>query len=659
MLNSGGKGPGFSTRGKVIFIVSLFVAIALLLQGLMYLQASVFNGVRSYVRGEGLWAKAQKDAIYYLIRYSYTQAESDYLAFQQALHLNDGDTRARLALSQTPVQISEARSGFLQGGNHQLDVPALIWFYQNFQHISYMEQAIDIWRAADAQLTQLRQLAEQLHTQVQQPPADAQLASAQLSLLRDQISLQNAKLTQLEIEFSSILGEGARWVKNTILLSSLGILLAFISIATYVSLQIIRGIAMAEDKLRMSEARFRSLKESDTLGIVTWHRDGEIEEANRYFLNMLGYTQGDLDQGKINWRHLTPPEWAERDQEAVIELRALGRCIAYEKAYWHKDGHKVPVLLGASTLSDDNNRGVAYVVDLTQRKLAEEQIRLAATVFSASRDGILITDAQMKVVSANQALCDLTGYSEDELLGRVPTLFQSEYTQAEKYRDLLEAIYQQGFWEGDLVDRTSKGELLPVRVIISVVKNTDGSNSHYVAIISDISARKAREDELRQLAHHDMLTGLPNRVLFNDRFEQAIRRAQRGRSQLALIFIDLDGFKPINDRYGHLTGDKLLQIVAQRLLLSFRGSDTIARLGGDEFVVLLETVSDREQVLTSLRKAKDNLAAPCHIDGKVIDIRISAGVALFPEDGRDIDQLISAADQAMYLVKKQRKGSEA
>ncbi len=655
MLDTGRNTLCFSTRGKVIFIVSLFVTITLLLQGLMYLQANIFNGVRGYVHGEGLWAKAQKDATYYLIRYSYTQAEADYQAFNQALQLNDGDTRARIALSQKPERLTEARAGLRQGGNHPDDIPSMIWFFQNFQHISYIEQAIGIWQEADSQILQLRILADELHQLIQRlPDPGLQPNPAALQKLRDQISAQSLKLTQLELDFSSLLGEGARWVKRTILLSGLVILLAFISIAIYVSQQIIRSISKAENKLRMSEARFRSLKESNTLGIVTWHKDGDIEEANDYFLSMLGYSREDLTQGRIKWHTLTPPEWEARDQAAAAELQVLGRCDAYEKAYWHKDGRKIPVLLGVATLSDDTNRGVAYIVDLTQRKQAEEQMRLASTVFSASRDGILITDAQMKVISVNQALCNLTGYTQEELVGEVPPLFQSEYTSAEKYHDILAALYRQGYWEGDLIDRSSKGELLPVRVSISVVINTEGTSSYYVAIVSDISERKAREDELRRLAHHDMLTGLPNRVLFNDRFEQALKRAQRSSTHLALIFIDLDDFKLINDRYGHLTGDKLLQIVAQRLLLTYRGSDTIARLGGDEFVVLLEKISDRNQVMETLSKATDNLAAPCQIDGQAIDISISAGVSMYPEDGHSIEQLISAADQAMYLVKKQR-----
>lgn len=650
------KSLTFSSRGKVIVIVSLFVAVALLLQGLMYLQSNIFSGVRAYVRGEGLWAKSQKDAIYYLTRYSYSQNTADFAAFEQALIVIEGDTLARNALKSLPPNLDQAQAGFLQGQNHPDDVPAMIWFFQHFQNISYMHQAIDIWQQADASIARLRALGLELQ-QVMEQTQDP-MRGGKLHQLRDQLAALNSELTQLEIQFSSVLGEGARWVRKTVQLSSFAALLIFVSIAIYISLQISKGIARAEQKLRVSEARFRSLKESGTIGIVTWHREGGLEEANERFLSMLGYTADDLAQGRINWRELTPPEWQARDRAAVAELRDKGRCAPYEKAYWHKDGQRVPVLLGVAVLTGEADMGIAFVLDQTEQKQAEEQVRLAATVFSASHDGILITDANMHIVSVNQALCQLTGFSESELLGQIPPVFQSNYTAPEKYRDMLDGLYRQGFWEGDLIDRTKSGELLPVRVSISGVKNNEGSTRHYVAIISDNSVRKAREDELRQLAHHDMLTGLPNRTLFKDRCEQAIKRAQRSHTQLALIFVDLDDFKPINDRYGHLMGDKLLQIVAQRLLLSFRGSDTIARLGGDEFVILLEAVVSRDHVANSLRKAGDNLGAPCVVDGEPIDISVSAGFSLYPDDGRDMDQLICKADQAMYSVKKRRKNGD-
>jgi len=316
----------------------------------------------------------------------------------------------------------------------------------------------------------------------------------------------------------------------------------------------------------------------------------------------------------------------------------------------------VPVLVGASQLDNEENYGMAYILDLSERKQAEDTNRLWATVFSASSEGILICNANMNVVSANQAFCRLSGFDEAELIGQVPQVFQSAYTAPDKYRDMLANIYSRGHWEGDLLDRTKSGELLPVRVSISVVNGHKEEDNHYVAIISDISERKAREEALHHIAHHDMLTGLPNRTLFGDRFNQAIKRAKRNGSQLALIFIDLDDFKPINDNFGHLAGDKLLQLVAERLRQSFRNSDTIARLGGDEFLVLLEEISSRSEVVSIVTKAQAHLAAPFVIEDNSIDVSVSIGTSYYPDNGQTIENLLRHADEAMYIMKNQSKG---
>jgi len=646
--------PVLSTGGKVVFIISLFVLISVLLGGMIFWYGNIFDGVRSYVRGEGLWAKAQKDAALYLNNYSYNHSETDYKAYQEALKVISGDNNARLALLQSPPNYEEARKGFLQGQNHPDDIDSMISFFLTFQHISYMRDAIAIWRSADQTIDELKRVSEQIRVEIN----SSQQNTEKLAELRERLRHLNDELQQLENRFSLVLSEGARWVKQTTSRITVLALIGFIGIGLWVSRQIIKGITKAEQQLIISESRFRRLKESNTIGIISWRIDGMIEEANDLFLSMIGYNRSDFLTGSINWRDITPVEFQQRDQQAINDLLTHGRCEPYEKALIHQQGHWIPIYIGAAMLVGSQEQGIAYVMDLSDRKKAEQQLKLAATVFDASSDGILITDSSTRIVSVNQALCAMTGYSESELLGQPPSILQSGYTSDEEYNRIWEALKNNGKWQGDIIDRMKNGALIPMRVGINQVKNADNQITHYVAILSDISERKAEEEHLRHIAHHDPLTGLANRVLFNDRLAQAIKLATRNNSQFAVLFLDLDKFKPVNDLFGHKTGDKLLQKVADRLTRSVRETDTVTRLGGDEFVLLLDNIADREMVERLLNQIINTLCNTYHIDDYDIEIGVSAGVSIYPSDGTDAKTLLHHADISMYEVKKV-KGSRS
>lgn len=643
--------PVFSTGGKVVFIISLFVLISVLLGGMIFWYGNIFDGVRSYVRGEGLWAKAQKDAVFYLSSYSYNRSETDYAAYQQALNVISGDKNARLALLQSPPNYEAAKKGFLQGQNHPDDINSMITFFLTFQHVSYMRDAIFVWQSADQTIDELKQLSEQIRTEIRTNPNPGKIIE-----LRERLRHLNSDLYQMEIRFSLILGEGARWVKQTTWRITVLALVLFIGIGLWVSRQIINSITKAERELIISESRFRRLKESNTIGIISWRIDGTIEEANDLFLTMLGYNRSDFLAGVVNWRDITPVEFQSKDQQAIDELLTHGRCEPYEKALIHKQGHSVPVYIGAAMQEGSREQGIAYVMDLSERKKAEQQLKLAATVFAGTSDGILVTDASARIVSVNQALCKITGYDESEFLGQTPSILQSGYTSDEEYKRMWESLYATGQWQGDVIDRMKNGGLIPMRISINQVRNADNQLTHYIAILSDISERKAEEEHLRHIAHHDPLTGLANRVLFNDRLEQAIKSATRNKTQFAVLFLDLDKFKPVNDLFGHKIGDKLLQAVADRMVRNTRKTDTVARLGGDEFVILLENVSNRKMVKKLLNHITDAVCRIYPIDHYAIEIGVSAGISIYPDHGSNAKTLLHHADIQMY-ERKEAKGS--
>ncbi|PWF63971.1 diguanylate cyclase [Shewanella sp. BC20] len=639
-----------STVAKVLLIIGMFITICIVQVALVYVQGNIFDGVRTYVRGEGLWAKAQKDATFYLIQYSYNKNEVDYQRYLAATAVMQGDKQAREALLSSPINQRKAREGFIQGLNDDRDTESLIWFFRHFNRTHYMQQAVKIWSLADDKFSTMMSLASAMHQEINLSGDNA----ADLSQYREQIIKLSEELLSLEIEFSAVLSEGARWVKRITWLISLSVLLLFISIGVLASRQIIRNIAKSEKLLLISESRFNSLKESDTIGIISWQLDGTIHDANDHFLNMLGFDREDLASGRVNWRSLTPPEFEARDQIAIAELIELGHCNQYEKQLISKTGEHVSVMLGASFLNSSTHEGVAYFMDLTSSKQAEDKLRLAATVFNASTDGIIITDPLLSIISINQAFTDITGLTEQDLHQDASRFINTGHPSEDAYQAMLNLLQQGEQWQGELIKETASG-YLPLSVRINTVRNQDNRLTHFVIVITDISERKAEEEHLRHIAHHDALTNLPNRVLFHTKLEQAIVHAQRSDGIFAILFLDLDNFKPVNDEFGHDVGDKLLQEVAKRLTGNIRQIDTITRLGGDEFVILLEHLPNEESVPVLTQKITQAVTAPYIIHEHKLRIGVSIGSAIFPCHGTDAKTLINYADQAMYAVKKANK----
>lgn len=514
-----------------------------------------------------------------------------------------------------------------------------------------MRQAIQLWGLADQRFEFVMQLAENMRIEINQLGGRPEI----LAQYRQQLIDVNEELLSLEIEFSAVLSEGARWVKQMTWLISLGALLLFISIGIFASRQIIRNIVKSERQLLISESRFTSLKNSDTIGIISWQLDGTLHDANDHFLKMLNFDRADLTSGLINWRSITPPEYETRDAIAIAELEQFGHCQQYEKQLISKSGALVPVMLAASFLNGSKCEGVAYFMDLTTSKQAEDKLRLAATVFNASTDGIMITDPLLSIISINQAFTHITGFTQQDLHGDANHFLNDGHNSDDARQAMLNLLQQGEQWQGELLKQVKSGDLLPLSVRINTVRNEHDRLTHFVIVITDIAERKAEEEYLRHIAHHDALTNLPNRVLFHTKLEQAIVHAQRSDDIFAILFLDLDNFKPVNDQFGHDVGDKLLQEVAKRLSSGIRQMDTITRLGGDEFVILLEHLANTHRIGQLIPQISQAICAPYTINGHQIHIGVSVGLAIYPENGTDAKSLINHADQAMYSMKKTNK----
>jgi diguanylate cyclase (GGDEF)-like protein/PAS domain S-box-containing protein len=290
-----------------------------------------------------------------------------------------------------------------------------------------------------------------------------------------------------------------------------------------------------------------------------------------------------------------------------------------------------------------------------QRDIANKRLGQASIAFDTAAEGIMICDAENRITGINMGFTEITGYSEGEVLGLNPDILNSGIHAPEFFEAMWASLEQTGRWRGEIRNRRKNGEIYPEWLTITVVKNTENQISHFVAVFADISEIKHSQQRLYELVNHDPLTGLPNRRLLNELLEHAIKRAERESTKIALLFVDLDRFKNINDTLGHQVGDKLLKKAAQRLSASVRDSDTIARLGGDEFVVMMEFMGDIEDPATVAKKIISGIQDEFVIDNYELFIGASIGISIFPEDGRTADDLIKAADIAMYQVKNEGK----
>jgi diguanylate cyclase (GGDEF)-like protein/PAS domain S-box-containing protein len=290
-----------------------------------------------------------------------------------------------------------------------------------------------------------------------------------------------------------------------------------------------------------------------------------------------------------------------------------------------------------------------------QRDSANKRLGQASIAFDTAAEGIMICDAENRITGINKGFTEITGYSESEVLGLTPGILNSGIHTPGFFETMWASLEQTGRWRGEIRNRRKNGEIYPEWLTITVVKNSENQISHYVAVFADISEIKHSQQRLYELVNHDPLTGLPNRRLLNELLEHAIKRAERENTKIALLFVDLDRFKNINDTLGHQVGDRLLKKAAQRLSASVRDSDTIARLGGDEFVVMMEFMGDIEDPATVAKKIISGIQDEFVIDNYELFIGASIGISVFPEDGRNADDLIKAADIAMYQVKNEGK----
>lgn len=420
----------------------------------------------------------------------------------------------------------------------------------------------------------------------------------------------------------------------------------------------ISDLKQVESALRTKEGYLRAL--IDSFPCLVWLKDTKSQflAINQALANNLGEIHPDNVIGKTDFDYAAPEIAAhyQNDDQDVMHT-GLKKVIEEEHVdhlgvkHWI-ESFKAPVfgpdggILGT----------VGFARDITDRKTIEEDLRIAATAFE-SQEGMIVTDANSMILKINQSFTRITGYTSDEAVGHKMKLLKSGVHDARFYKAMWESISNTGSWQGEIWNKRKNGDIYPEWLTITAVKDANATVTHYVGTMIDITARKAIEERVQHLAHYDVLTNLPNRALLTDRLHQSLAQVRREKANLALIFLDLDHFKPVNDTLGHDVGDLLLQAVAARLQLCVkRETDTVSRIGGDEFVIILSHIKDTQDAALVSEEIIQSLSQPFEIGHHSVNISCSIGIAIYPIHGMDIYTLMRVADTAMYEAKRAGRG---
>lgn len=427
-----------------------------------------------------------------------------------------------------------------------------------------------------------------------------------------------------------------------------------VSLADYLS-------TLSLTNLRLSESRGQMETLLNALPDPVWLKDaaGVFLGCNQAFGHMLGAPVADI-RGKTDHDFFNAElaDFFRAQDKAAI----AGSAPKVNEEWRPSAATGQPILLETTRAVFPGMAGEPIGVlgiarDITSRKRTEESLRLMSKAFSNSGEAILISDADNRILTVNQSFTHLTGYSPEEVIGKNPRFLSSCDTPKEVYQEMWAALADKDYWQGELWNQRQFGTPYPTRLSISVVRDGQGKIVNYIGNFEDITERKRAQDKIRHLAHHDTLTGLSNRFSLHERMDQAIAFARRFNKRLAIMLIDLDHFKAINDTLGHNVGDQLLIQVAQRLGQSVRDSDIVARLGGDEFVIVLSGVNNHEDVAEIADNIIERISMPYSVAAKELRTSPSIGICLYPDDAVEIDELIKIADIAMYQAKAVGRGN--
>ena len=410
-----------------------------------------------------------------------------------------------------------------------------------------------------------------------------------------------------------------------------------------------------ENRLLYAENFNKILIEGAHAIIAIIDSNGVMVSLNPFGQEFIGYTLEEICSIPYFWSRFLQPQMQDKVAEIITNAKEGRIQNSFQNSWISKDGIE-RMFEWSNTLILDEQSEMKYLttigVDITEHKKYEENLKLAASVFTHAREGIVITDAKNNIVDINHTFTRITGYESEEVIGRNPRFLRSGKQDLEFYTQMWSSLVEKGHWYGEIWNRRKNGQEYAEMLTISTILDDEERIKYFVALFSDITLAKKHEGELEHIAHYDALTGLPNRILLSDRLSHALIQTQRRNELLAVAFIDLDGFKAVNDTHGHNIGDILLVKLAERMKDVLRESDTLARLGGDEFVAILVDLEDPKDCEPVLERLLVSISEPVHIDNVIVQVSASIGISISPQNSSEGDQLMRQADQAMYQAKQ-------
>lgn len=423
--------------------------------------------------------------------------------------------------------------------------------------------------------------------------------------------------------------------------------------AVLVVVRDITALKQAQQQLQLSEEKFAKAFHAAPDGLaITRQQDGMLLEVNEGFCRITGYSERHcLERSTFDLGI-----WADLSERSrlIEQLKQHGFVHGFRARLRNVNGSiRVCELSSHPLLISGDACLLTISRDITESQLMQEKLHLAATVFESTAEGVLITDTDQRISAVNRAFTEITGYSESEAIGQTPRLLASGQHDSAFYASMWHQLTAEGHWQGEISNRRKNGELYPSWLTVSAVRNKENLLTHFVAVFADISSLKHAQARLDYQAHHDPLTGLPNRTLFESRLQSALLHSEESGSLGAVLFLDLDRFKHINDSLGHPVGDLLLKGIAHRLKETLRDIDTVARLGGDEFIVLLPGLLQPSDAKAIANKLLACFSTPFEAGEHELYISPSIGSCVFPTDGTDVATLVKNADAAMYRSKAQ------
>jgi two-component system CheB/CheR fusion protein len=505
----------------------------------------------------------------------------------------------------------------------------------SFQELEHYSEITDLDHSAGSRLSEmeqelrtsretLRKVTEALETNVdawQVLNEEVQAANEELQSTNEELETSNEELQSINEELSQVNNE----------------------------------LSLKSRELREANDDLRNVLDSIAKAVIVVDsrmQINRINEASKKFFNygfIDGAAQPNLDTLKIA---LNCEELISHIQQVIDTGQAF-----QDKLIIHKKYYELIIYPYFSRNIDTVTGAVLTIQDISEQCLAEQQIRLAASVFETANEAIVITDANNRIISINPAFTQITGYEKDEVSGRNPNILSSRRQPPQFYESLWQSIKDTGKWQGEIFNKRKNGTIYPEWLSISTLKDEWGKIIRYIGIFTDISASYKDRETIIQQANYDALTKLPNRNLFFDRLKQVIANATRAQELVGVMFIDLDGFKDINDALGHSQGDILLQRISKRMVGILRESDTIARFGGDEFTVLVSGLESEADIIPTVEKILEAIQAPITVDDHELSVTASIGITVFPNDGKDGETLLKYADSAMYSAKAEGRNA--